>query len=276
MKTASLAALAALWFTGSAFAAPYQFHGSDTLLEVVADSVTKAGLSEEVQYLGGGSGVGEAALVAGTQGIAPMSRAFKPEQIAAAQARGVLPGDHVVGLDGVVLLVHSSNGLLGLTLDTIAKIYTCAYTKWQEVPRSGRTGDIKAYRRNDASGTTDAFKSLAGIAAFGTCVTIVDSAEAIVVATTTTDPSAIGYSGLSGVRTGNHVLAVARTETGPKFMPTEDNIRAFSYPLARSLHVYEASGSAVPNPVERELLDKMLDRNFLDPLLTQHDFITLN
>jgi hypothetical protein len=53
-------------------------------------------------------------------------------------------------------------------------------------------------------------------------------------------------------------------------------VRKGLYPLARTLYVYEAKGSYTLNSAEAQLLPNLLDRSFLDPIVQQNDFITLD
>jgi hypothetical protein len=48
------------------------------------------------------------------------------------------------------------------------------------------------------------------------------------------------------------------------------------YPLSRQLLVYEATGRRTPSRVEAELLDYLLDRSYMDPIIRDHDFHTLD
>jgi phosphate transport system substrate-binding protein len=276
MKTLSIAGLLA----GLAVAAPHanaqpaQLRGSDTLREVVVQAISDAGLGSVLTYVGGGSGTGETGLVNGTQGIAPMSRALNTAAINNLLNQGVTPVQHVIGLDGVSLFVESTNtGFTGLDIATIKSIFTCAITDWANVPNSGKTGPIAAYRRDDASGTTDTFKTLVGVTTFGACVTVVATTEDIATHTSTED-NAIGYAGLSGKVDGNKEVAVAATATSTAVAPTVETIRDFSYPLARRLYVNSVADGRFPSDDEQALLDAMSDRGFLDPILTRFGFVT--
>ena len=276
MKTLSIAGLLA----GLAVAAPHanaqpaQLRGSDTLREVVVQAITKAGLDSVLTYTGGGSGTGEAGLVNGTQGIAPMSRALNTAAINSLLDQGVTPVQNVIGLDGVSLFVESTNtGLAGLDIPTIKSIFTCDIADWANVPNSGKTGPIAVYRRDDLSGTTDTFKTLVGITTFGACVTIVATTEDIATHTSTED-NAIGYAGLSGKVDGNKEVPVAATATSTAVAPTVATIRDFSYPLARRLYVNSVTDGRFPSDDEQALLDAMTDRGFMDSLLTAGGFVT--
>ena len=116
--------------TFSAFAETItHFKGSDTMAGILTDAIIASGLNTEITYEGGGSGLAETAIVNGEQGIAPMSRALKPEAIAALKAKGVTPVAHVLALDGIGIFVHESNTIAGIDLATLKAIYTCKMTK---------------------------------------------------------------------------------------------------------------------------------------------------
>lgn len=251
-----------------------QISGSDTMAGVLTDAIIASGMQNKVAYVGGGSGVGEKAFAAGEINITAMSRPMDATVAATVRAVGVTPVEHVVALDGVALYVNKSNNLAGLDIATLAKIFTCQITSWNQVPGSTKAGAIHAFRRNDTSGTTDTFKNLVGVKTFGACVTIV-AETADIAERTSGDADAIGYAGLSGHVAGNRAVGISKS--GSNFVvPVTNTIRNGSYPLARKLFIYEATGARKVNAVEKELLANLLDRSFLDPILQDHDFVTLN
>jgi phosphate transport system substrate-binding protein len=257
------------------FAEMHAIKGSDTMAGIMLNAITEADMAAEINYLGGGSGKGEAALVAGEQGIAPLSRLMKPEAIAQARANGVEPIGHAIGLDGIAVFVNHANIAPGMTLEQIKKIFTCEITDWTQVSGSGFTGPIKVFRRDDISGTTDTFKTLVGLQTFGACVTVL-AETADIAYETSHQTHAVGYSGLSAQRDGNRTLALAKNSGEPSYLPVVANIRSGAYPLARTLYVYETTGARLPSSSEVEFLGYMLDRSFLDPILQANGFFTLN
>ena len=265
----SLIALSSL----TAFAEKRSLQGSDTMAGFMSDAVVASALEDQLVYQGGGSGKGEEALANGQQGFAPMSRAFKAEALTKAQGKGINVIEHVVGLDGIALFVNGQLPVAKLTLDQVKKIFTCEVTDWSAV--GGPSAKIEVYRRDDFSGTTDTFKNLVGVKDFGACVTVVKETSDIAVKTSE-KAYAIGYAGLSGLRPENKDLALAKDAASEAFSPTPANIRSFKYPLARKLFVYEASGSVTPSAAERTLLNNILDRSFADPILVNHEFLTLD
>ncbi len=266
----------------AAHAQTAELRGSDTLFGVVTDAINTAGLDPVLRYVGGGSGGGETAMVNGAQGIAPMSRALSANAISALQGQGVTPVQSVIGLDAVSMWVKADSGAMSIDIPTIRAIYSCQITDWSQVPNSGKVGTISVFARNGLSGTTDTFKTLIGglpattngNANWAACVHEVAQTTEVADATST-DLNAIGFSGLSAGRPGaNRALAVAANATSTAILPTEDNIRAFSYPLSRRLFVNSVSGGRTPSADEQSLLDVMLDRSFLDPILVRNEFVT--
>lgn len=251
------------------------FAGSDTLAGAMTDAIIAAGMDQQIQYVGGGSGNAEKGLVNGDQGLAPLSREMKPEVLQQLATQGVNPIAHTVALDGISLFVKSTNPVAALDIQTIARIYTCEFTTWEQIPGSGLKGAIKAYRRDDVSGTTDAFKHFTGLKKFGACVTVLHETADIAEATAR-DGAAIGYAGLSGKNADNRSVAVAATPGAAAVLPTTQTIRNFSYPLARRLYVYEAAGARTPNATEALLLESITDRSFMDPIVQAHEFITID
>jgi phosphate transport system substrate-binding protein len=252
-----------------------QLHGSDTLFDVVTAAITQGGLDSALHYIGGGSGTGETGLRAGSQGLAPMSRALSTAALTDLINQGITPVQNVIGLDGVSLFVNSTNATQSLTFDTIRGIYNCQITDWKDVPGSGKAGLIQVFARNGASGTTDTFKTLitglpattvdaSGVsqANWGACVHEVLTTEAIADATSTDATAA------------DAIVSVARTATDTAVPADEETIRDFSYPLARRLYINQVTGAREPNENEQALLDLMLDHSFLDPILLQFEFFT--
>jgi phosphate transport system substrate-binding protein len=283
MKTLPIAGVVAgLTLTAAAaHAQPADLHGSDTLFGAVTQAITTAQLDSVLHYIGGGSGTGEAGLVAGTQGIAPMSRALSTSAINDLLNQGVTPVQNVIGLDGVSMWVNAGSSAAAIDIPTIRAIYLCNITDWTDVPNSGKTGAITVYARNGLSGTTDTFKTLIGglpattngNANWAACVHEVDTTDDIATHTSNED-GAIGFAGLSAGRAANKALAVAVSATTTPVAPSEAAIRDFSYPLSRRLYLNAVADGRFPSDNEQALLDAMLDRSFMDPILTANEFIT--
>lgn len=110
---AGAATLAAVDTTGSNIA----LNGSDTLFDVTRDVMTSCATqfgdfaSQNLTYLGGGSGVGATQMASNNQQVSPMSRALKNTEYcsAAAPAGAGLAEDLLVGIDGVAIVANQTN-----------------------------------------------------------------------------------------------------------------------------------------------------------------------
>lgn len=271
--TSTIAASTLVFGLRAEAAAPQQLRGSDTLFGAITTAINQLGLTSSVQYLGGGSGLGETGLRTGTQGIAPMSRALSSAAIDDLKQQGVTPVQNVIGLDGVAVFVKRTDAITQIDIPTLRAIFTCQVTDWSNVPNSGMKGPIAVYRRNDVSGTTDTFLTLVGITSFGACTNVLET-TADIATTTSTNPAAIGFAGMSGERPDNKPLAIGRASSGPFVAPSIATVRDFSYPLARRLYVNVVSGKRVPSAAEQSLLDNLLDRSFMDEILRANEFVT--
>src|SRR5947208_813517 len=106
-----------------------------------------------------GSTTGIAAIIDGTAQIGMSSRPTKPEEAAAAKAKGVTFKETIVAYDGIAVIVNSANPVKALTKKQVEQIFTGDVTDWSAVGGSG--GKISAYTRNTSSGTYSDFKELA-------------------------------------------------------------------------------------------------------------------
>src|SRR5436853_2042361 len=106
-----------------------------------------------------GSTTGIAAIIDGTGQIGMSSRPTKPEEIAAAKAKGVNFKETIVAYDGIAVIVNAANPVKSLTKKQVEQIFTGDVTDWSAV--GGSSGKISAYTRNTSSGTYSEFKELA-------------------------------------------------------------------------------------------------------------------
>ena len=90
-------------------AAALDLKGSDTLELVTKDAINLCSLGTVLNYVGGGSGTGQAAMVAGTQQVAPMSRELNGTACTASATQ------LLIGLDGISMV--TSNQFFGDSVD---------------------------------------------------------------------------------------------------------------------------------------------------------------
>lgn len=219
--------------------------GSDTMVNLAlawAERYMAEHPDVRISVTGGGSGTGIAALINGTVDIANASRAIKPEEMAAAQANGIHPVEHVVARDAIAVIVHPSNPVSQLTIQQISDIYSGKITNWKEV--GGEDRPIVLLSRETNSGTHVFFleevlrqgrkddKTL-----FSPDTLLMPSSEGIT-AEVRDNPNAIGYDGLGYVTPDVKTIAVAKSPEGPYVLPSAESVHSGQYPIARELYIY--------------------------------------
>lgn len=68
--------------------------------------------------------------------------------------------EHIIAMDGIAVIVHPSNPIKKLTVDTLRRIYSKQITDWKDVntdTNHGMSGEIHLYCRAKPSGTRDFF-----------------------------------------------------------------------------------------------------------------------
>lgn len=281
---------------------PLRFSGSNTigaelvpnLLEAYARSLG----SEDVQWISGttpedrslkakvasgatfeadvsahGSGNAPTALIGGKADVGMMSREINKEEIAKVEQAGLgnilSPSQqHVLALDGLLVLVQRDNPVTRLTLDDIAAIYAGEKTDWADF--GGKAGPIVVFRRADGSGTLDTFNALVmKKKKFASSVKAIESSTDLSDAVAS-DPKAIGFVGIAYARSARP-LEIA-LECGLSYKPSEFLVKTEEYPLSRRLFLYNA---AVPaNPATMRFVDYALSAR-AQPVIAKNQFIDL-
>jgi len=225
--------------------------GSDTMVNLAlawAERYMEIHPEVSISVTGGGSGTGIAAMINGTVDIANASREMKAEEIAAAQANGIDPVEHVVAFDAIAVVVHPSNPVDRLTLQQISDIYTGKIANWQQV--GGEDRPIVLLSRESNSGTYVYFLENVirlgrkdGEELLSPDALLMPSSEGIS-AEVRQNPNTIGYDGLGYVTPDQKIVAVARDAGGPYVLPSAQTVLDGSYPIARPLYMYTAGRPA--------------------------------
>lgn len=211
--------------------------GSDTLVNV-AQSWAEAFQTENpgvmISVKGGGSGTGIAALINGTVDFANASRAIKDEETADAEAKGIDPVEHKVAVDGIGVVVNPANGVNGLSMDQLGKIYRGEITNWKDV--GGNDAAIVLLSRDSSSGTYEYFKEEVVAAEdenaeYAKEAKLLASTQAIV-DETKNNPNAIGYVGVGYITDDVKVLEIDGVKA------SVETAMDGSYVLSRDLYMY--------------------------------------
>ncbi len=179
------------------------------------------------------------------------SRAIKPAEAAqlAQQGLGDLQtpaAEHVIGLDGIAVIVHPNNPRRSLDLEQLKSVFTGKQADWAAL--GGQAGSVHVYARDAHSGTYDTFQHLVlgDEALLPQAKRVLDSSA--LSAAVASDPQGIGFIGIPYVR-GAKALAVAEVGAAPLYasaftVSTED------YALSRRLYLYLPVQGASPAAVD--------------------------
>jgi len=222
-----------------------QIKGSDTMVNLVqawAEAFMERHPAVLISVTGGGSGTGIASLFNGTADIASCSRTMSETEIAQARARGWIPQEFTVALDGLAVVVHPDHPVERLTLAQLADIFTGTITQWQAV--GGVPAPIVLLSREVNSGTHVYFKehvvrrgNVKGTEEFAPSALLLPSSQAIA-DEVAHNRQAIGYYGMGYLSPRQKAIAVAQTVSQPYVPPTIDAVRNGTYPIARPLFFY--------------------------------------
>ena len=204
------------------------------------------GSVEFIEVQAHGSGTAFVDLLNGSTDLGMSSRRIKEQErsdlIVKAGDLSVPGSEHIIGLDGLAIIVAPSNDISTLSIEQVADIFSGIIINWSAL--GGKNIPIKLYARDEKSGTWDTFKSM-----------VLDSQKAILSMTTTRiesstelsdtvarEPGAIGFIGLPYVRHAK-VIAVASATNTKAIMPTHFTVSTEDYPLARRLYFYTPQAS---------------------------------
>lgn len=194
-----------------------------------------------------GSATGFAALARGTADLAAASRPIHPVEEAElyGQANPALTGaEHVIGIDGLAVIVHPNNPLRSLDAAQLADVFAGTLTQWEQLGVA--LGPIHLYARDNRSGTWETFRDLVlsprGLNLSATAARLESSED--LSAAVSHDPQAIGFIGLPYVRQ-SRALAVGDGEAQP-LHPSTDTVATEDYLLSRRLYLYAPAGGASP------------------------------
>ena len=186
-----------------------------------------------------GSSTGFVALKDNSAELAAASRPIKDAEAAGLSASGNLrsgKAEHVIGIDGLAIIVNPANALDELTTDNLARIFSGEVKTWEEL--GGRGGAIHLYARDDNSGTFDTFKELV-LASHGK--TLANGTQRFessdqLSQQVSADPQGIGFVGLSSIRKAKALrIADGDSQAMP---PSTTLIATEDYPLSRRLFLY--------------------------------------
>ncbi|MGH7435634.1 MAG: protein kinase domain-containing protein [Polyangiaceae bacterium] len=161
--------------------------------------------------------------------------------------------EHVIALDGLAVIVNPANPVSTLTKAQIADVFEGRATRWTDV--GGSDQPIVVHARDDKSGTYDSFKHMVlGARGLVPNAHRHESSEELSDAVAG-DPDAVGFIGLSYVRSAKAVMV--RDRGSVPLLPSPMTVATEDYPLSRRLYLYDPPGAS------------QLARDFVDFVLSE-------
>lgn len=247
--------------------------GSDTVLPLSqkeAENFMKKNSGQSVTVIGGGSGVGIAALIDGSTDIAMASRSLKMDERLKLQDAGKAYKEITIARDALSIIINPANKVSKLTREQIEGIYTGKITNWKEV--GGDDLKIVVYARETSSGTYEFLKEKVLMGKnYASSVLNMPATGAIIQSVSQTK-GAIGYVGLAYLNKEVKDVAVSYDKGKTYVNASVANAKNKTYPIVRPLFFY------VPNAKEK------IAKPFVDFVLSpegqkivdQVGYITLN
>jgi phosphate transport system substrate-binding protein len=236
-----------------------QIKGSDTMVnlgQAWAEAFAKKRPGANIAVTGGGSGTGFSALINGTCDLAEASRAIEPKEIEMAKAKGIVPVEATVAMDGITVVVHPKNPVSQLTLDQLREIFLGNIDDWRTL--GGPKKPIVILSREFNSGTHIFFKehvlrrgNAKGPEEFSPAALLMPSSQAIADEVAGNE-NAIGYYGMGYISPRQKVIAVAKDAKAPYVVPSIETVRDNSYPISRPLYIYS---NGKPQGILKEFID---------------------
>jgi len=217
--------------------------GSDTLLQVaqaLAEDYRKAKPDVQINVSGGGTGTGFTALADGTADIADASRKIKDEEAKKCQEKGIEPVEHMVGYDGICVIVNKANPIEKLTVDALSDLFTGQTQDWKAL---GGKGEVVLLSRDSTSGTYEYFKEHViqkgdkkSTRDFAAAAQRLQSNEQIRDQVASTE-NAIGYIGMGYLSDSVKAVPIV-DKAGKAVLPSMETVRSGEYPISRPLFMY--------------------------------------
>ena len=192
----------------------------------------------------GGSGSAFDGLSSGACDIGLSSRAISAAEASRLSALGDMrspAAEHVVGMDGIAIIVNPAIAIERLTVGRLAEVFLGGVTDWSRLGAS--PGTIHPYSRDKSSGTYDTFVQIAlGGRDIPTGRAQVLADNDGVTGAVARDALGIGFVGLPFIGK-NRPLALQAGEAQP-VAPSVFSVASEDYPLSRRLYMYTRPNGA--------------------------------
>jgi phosphate transport system substrate-binding protein len=213
--------------------------GSDTVLPLTqkeSEKFMKANAGSRLTIVGGGSGVGIAALMDGTTDIAMSSRKLKMDEKLKLNKAGKSFTETVIAYDALAVIVNIKNKVGKLTKEQIEGIYTGKITNWKEL--GGDDLKIIVYSRESSSGTYEFFKDHLLMKKNYASNCLMMPATGAIIESVAQTKGAIGYVGIPYLEKTVKAIAISYDKGKTYIIPNYANAKNKTYPVTRPLFYY--------------------------------------
>jgi phosphate transport system substrate-binding protein len=182
-----------------------------------------------INITGGGSGAGATAVMNGSADIGMMSRDLKSSESSLTATS--------IALDGVVIIIDVRAGVVDLSIEEIAGIYSGKYTNWNQLGGSDLT--INPIVREEGSGTRDCLDGvLSTVDGFNTdnySKYSAQSSTGSMIQQTMSVSGGIGYVNFGSMSSLDSTKVVPVSVDGVSATP--ENVKNGSYGISRNLNL---------------------------------------
>ena len=199
---------------------------------------------EAIEVFAHGTATGFQDLASGSCDMAMASRRIRPDEVGKLASQGDLTSaasEHVVGLDGIAVIVNPANPVSALTSAQIGDVFAGKVLRWSEL--GGKNDPIVVHARDDRSGTYDTFAHLVLAGRPLAAGTMRHESSDELSDAVAGDARAVGFIGLPYVRSAKAIMV---QETGSAaLLPSPMTVSTEDYPLARRLYLYAPPGASL-------------------------------
>lgn len=206
--------------------------------KLIQGDLPSLGKTVEVAIAAHGSSTGFKSLLSGDADIWASSRSVKDKEVLAAKDFSDLQNpesEHVLGIDGLAIVVNPRNNLTQLSKEQLGLIYSGQVTNWSEL--GGPNVAISLFARDENSGTWDSFKNMV----LGKRYQLSESAQRFessehLVRNVMQNEGGIGFIGMAFV--GKSKLLAISDGPAQAFKPSQLTVATEDYALSRRLFFY--------------------------------------
>jgi len=205
---------------------------------VIKGDLISQGKTVQIKVAAHGSSTGFKSLMNSDADIWASSRPVKDKEVEQVKDRMDLrapSSEHILGIDGLAIVVNPSNLLSSLSKSQLGQIFSGEINNWSQI--GGEDQAISLYARDENSGTWDSFKNmvLGKIHTLSDKATRFESSEQLV-NNVVQDRGGIGFIGMAFV--GNSKLLAISDGPAQAFQPNEMTVATEDYALSRRLYLY--------------------------------------